>query len=40
LAQAKVATVEAAIIARQLGRLSDDDLAALDRELREALGLS
>ena len=40
LAQAKIATVEAAIIDRRLGCLSDDDLAALDRGLRQALGLS
>ena len=40
LAQAKIATVEAAIVGRRLGRLSNADLAALDRGLREALGLS
>ena len=40
LAQAKIATVEAAVIGRRLGRLSQHDLAALDRGLREALGLS
>ena len=40
LVQAKIATVETTILGRRLGRLSDDDLAALDRWLREALGLS
>lgn len=40
LAQTKLATVEATIIGRQLGRLADDDMTALDRGLREALGLS
>ncbi|MDF3040583.1 MAG: hypothetical protein K0Q71_3289 [Thermomicrobiales bacterium] len=39
-AQARIATVEPAIIDRRLGRLSRDDLAALDRGLREALGLA
>ena len=40
LAQAKLATVEVSIVGRRLGRLADDDLAALDRGLREALGLT
>ena len=40
LAQAKIATVEPAVIDRRLGRLSPDDLAALDGGLREVLGLS
>ena len=40
LAQAKIATVEATIIERRLGTLTPTDLAAVDRGLREALGLS
>ena len=40
LVQTKIATVEATIIDRRLGRLSGDDLTVLDRGLREALGLS
>jgi mRNA interferase MazF len=39
-AQARIATVEPAIIDRRLGWLSRDDLAALYRGLREALGLA
>ena len=39
LVQAKLATVESSIVGRRLGRLADDDLAALDRGLREALDL-
>ncbi len=40
LVQAKVATIEGSIIERRLGRLSGDDLRALDRGLREAFDLS
>ena len=40
LARTKIATVEAAIIDRRLGRLCGDDVAALDGGLREAFGLS
>jgi mRNA interferase MazF len=40
LLQAKIATVEASIIGRRLGRLSRDDLANLDRGLQEALALT
>jgi mRNA interferase MazF len=39
LAQAKIATVDQAIIDRQLGQLAREDLAALEDGLREALGL-
>jgi mRNA interferase MazF len=39
LLQAKIATVETAIIGRRLGRLSRRDLTALDRGLRKALDL-
>jgi mRNA interferase MazF len=39
LAQAKVATVEASIIGRKLGSLSQRDLRAVKRGLREALAL-
>jgi mRNA interferase MazF len=39
LAQAKLATVESTVIGRKLGALTDADLAALERGLREALGL-
>jgi mRNA interferase MazF len=40
LVQTKIATIEISVIARRLGQLSDDDLAELDRGLRDALGLS
>ena len=40
LTQAKIATVEATVIERRLGSLPVTDLAAVDRGLREALGLS
>ena len=39
LVQAKLATIEGAIVERRLGRLSRSDLDALERGLREALGL-
>ena len=39
LVQAKIATIEASIIERRLGRLSRQDLEALDRGLRQSLGL-
>ena len=39
LAQAKVATVESSIIGRRLGTLSQRDIDALKRGLREALDL-
>lgn len=39
LAQTKLATVEATVIGRMLGRLSPADLAAFEHGLREALGL-
>ena len=39
LVQAKIATVETSILGRRLGRLDIEDLAALDRGLREALNL-
>ncbi len=39
LAQTKLATVEASVIGRKLGSLTDNDLAAVERGLREALGL-
>lgn len=39
LLQAKLATVEAAVLGRQLGRLSAKDLAAFDKGLHSALGL-
>lgn len=40
LLQAKIATIEASIITRQLGKLLDQDLIAFDRGLREALDLN
>ena len=40
LAQTKIATVEPSIIHRRLGRLATEDVAAIDRGLREALGLA
>jgi mRNA interferase MazF len=40
LAQTKLATVEASITGRKLGRLADSDLAALELGLREAFGLA
>ena len=40
LVQMKLATVEATIVGRRLGRLVSGDLVALDRGLREALGLT
>jgi mRNA interferase MazF len=40
LVQTKIADFESAIIDGRLGSLSGDDLAALDRGLREALDLS
>ena len=39
LAQAKLATVEATIVGRTLGKLTSADLAAFERGLRDALGL-
>jgi mRNA interferase MazF len=39
LAQVKIATVEASIIVRTLGRLSEFDLRALEQGLARALGL-
>lgn len=39
LAQTKLATVEAHIIRRKLGKLEAEDLDAFDSGLREALGL-
>lgn len=40
LAQTKIATVEAAILGRKLGRLSTADMAGLEQGIRLALGLS
>ena len=40
LVQTKIATVESSILGRRLGRLSSDDLAALERGLREALAMA
>lgn len=40
LVQAKIVTIETSVIGRRLGRLSPDDLIAVDRGLREAFGLS
>jgi mRNA interferase MazF len=40
LMQVKIATVETSIVEGRLGRLADVDLAAFDRGLREALGLT
>jgi mRNA interferase MazF len=39
LVQTKLTTVEASMIGRRLGRLTAADLAAVDRGLRQALGL-
>jgi len=39
LAQTKIATVEASILGRRLGRLATEDLAAFDRGVRDALDL-
>ena len=39
LAQTKIATVEATLVGRTLGALSDDDMTRLERGLREALAL-
>lgn len=39
LAQTKVATIEASAVGRQLGRLTERDLAAVSAGLRGALGL-
>jgi mRNA interferase MazF len=40
LAQAKLATVEAGMIDRRLGALGRDDLVAVEKGLRRALGLN
>jgi mRNA interferase MazF len=40
LAQCKIATIEASMIGRRLGRLTERDLAAVSAGLRSALGLS
>lgn len=37
--KAAIATIEASLVRRQLGRLSDHDLTQLNRALRELLGL-
>jgi mRNA interferase MazF len=40
IARAKLAAIEARLIGRRLGALTDEDLDAFDVGLREALGLS
>jgi mRNA interferase MazF len=40
LAQTKLATVEASLVGRKLGRLSRADLAAFEQGLRDALNLA
>jgi mRNA interferase MazF len=39
LAQTKIATIEASLIGRKLGVLGADDMAALDKGLKQALDL-
>lgn len=40
LGQTKLGTVDASILGRRLGALSSTDLSAIERGLREALGLA